>query len=41
MVLRLGYAAHAADITPRRDPDILDGRTGRRIHRSHPDLGAA
>ena len=41
MVLRLGYAAHDAVITPRRDPDILDGRTGRRIHRSHPDLGAA
>ena len=41
MVLRVGYATQEAAITARRDPDILDGRTGRRIHRSHPDLGAA
>jgi hypothetical protein len=41
MVLRVGYATHDAVITPRRDPDILDGRTGRRMQRSRPDLGAA
>ena len=41
MVLRVGHATHDAVITPRRDPDILDGRTGRRMQRSRPDLGAA
>jgi hypothetical protein len=41
MVLRVGYATHDAVITPRRDPDILDGRSGRWMQRSCPDLGAA
>ena len=41
MVLRVGYATHEAVITDRRDPDILDGRTGRRMQRSQPELGAA
>jgi hypothetical protein len=41
MVLRVGYATHAAVITARRDPDILDGRTGRRMPRSGPELGVA
>ena len=41
MVLRVGYATHDAVITARRDPDILDSRTGRRIQRSQPELGAA
>jgi hypothetical protein len=41
MVLRVGYATHDAVITPRRDPDILDARTGRRMQRSRPHLGAA
>jgi hypothetical protein len=41
MVLRVGYATHDAVITARRDPDVLDGRTGRRMRRSGPDLGAA
>ena len=40
MILRVGYATHDAAITARRDPDILDGRTGRWMQRS-PDLGAA
>jgi hypothetical protein len=41
MVLRVGYATRDAVITARRDPDILDGRTGRWMQRSRPDLGAA
>jgi hypothetical protein len=41
MILRVGHATHDAAITPRRDPDILDGRTGRPIQRSRPDLGVA
>ena len=41
MILRVGYPTHDAVITARRDPDILDGRTGRRMQRSRPDLGAA
>jgi hypothetical protein len=39
MVLRVGYATHDAAITARRDPDILDGRTGRWMQRP-PDLAA-
>ena len=41
MVLRVGYPTHDAVITARRDPDILDGRTGHRMQRSRPELGAA
>ena len=41
MVLRVGYATHDAVITARRAPDVLDSRTGRRMPRSRPDLGAA
>ena len=41
MVLRVGYATHEAVITARRDPDVLDGRTGRWMRRSRPDLGVA
>ena len=41
MVLRVGYATHEAVITARRDPDILDGRTGRWMRGSGPELGAA
>jgi hypothetical protein len=41
MVLRVGYPTHEAVITARRDPDILDCRTGRRMQRSRPDRGAA
>jgi hypothetical protein len=41
MVLRVGYATHDAVITARRDPDILDARSGRQMQRSRPDLGAA
>jgi hypothetical protein len=41
MVLRVGYATHDAVITARRDPDILDDRTGRWMRRSRPELGAA
>jgi hypothetical protein len=41
MMLRVGYATRDAVITARRDPDILDGRTGRPMQRSRPDLGAA
>jgi hypothetical protein len=41
MVLRVGYATHEAVITARQDPDILDGRTGRWMGRSGPELGAA
>jgi len=41
MILRVGYPTHDAVITARRDPDILDCRTGRRMQRSRPDRGAA
>jgi len=41
MVLRVGYATHDAVITARREPDILDCRTGRRMQCSRPELGAA
>lgn len=41
MILRVGYATHDAVITARRDPDILDARTGRRMQRSRPDRGVA
>jgi hypothetical protein len=41
MVLRVGYATHEAVITARRDPDVLDGRTGRWMQRSGPDLSVA
>jgi hypothetical protein len=41
MILRVGHPTHDAVITARRDPDILDGRTGRRMQRSRPDRGAA
>ena len=41
MVLRVGYATHDTVITARRDPDILDGRTGRWMRGSGPELGAA
>ena len=41
MILRVGYPTHNAVITARRDPDILDCRTGRRMQRSRPDRGAA
>jgi hypothetical protein len=41
MILRAGYPIHDTVITARRDPDILDCRTGRRMQRSRPDRGAA
>ena len=41
MVLRVGYATHEAVITARRDPDILDVRTGGQMRRARPELGAA
>lgn len=41
MVLRVGYATHDAVITPRRDPDVIDVRTGRQMRPPRPDLGAA
>jgi len=41
MILRVGYPTHDAVITARRDPDILDCRTGHRMQRSRPDRGAA
>ena len=41
MVLRVGYPTRDAVITARRAPDILDCRTGRRMQRSRPELGAA
>jgi nitroreductase len=40
MVLRVGYATRDAVVTARRDPDVLDGRTGRWLQRSRPDVGA-
>jgi hypothetical protein len=41
MVLRVGYPTREAAVTCRRDPDVLDGRTGRRMRFPRSDRDAA